>query len=378
MQHTAFKQAERLLKRSLKGKVSITRALVIGFLMTGLVSTGGVAEASMAIDIEHVINYKANSDNSQSVHLDHGYLDFTNGHLTTTEVGPNGVVKVNVVEGKIDITNGTATASQPGVATASDVADAINNTNTVLTGKIDANTAKISANTDNITKNANNIAANTAKIADNTIKINDNATAIAHNATDIATNKADIATNTADIAANKTAIANNTMAITNLQRESQRIGAQSAAMAALKPIQYDPLEPTQIMAGIGNYRGETAGALGIAHYTNENTMFHIGATIGNDNNMVNAGVTHKFGSSAEKADIPDRYKAGPISSMYVMQTEMSQLQKENTEQKEVITAQQHRLSAMETENAQQKQQLDAQQKSIDELKAAVAALLARG
>ena len=47
-----------------------------------------------------------------------------------------------------------------------------------------------------------------------------------------------------------------------VESEGRRVAAQSAALAALKPIQYDPLEPNQIMAGIGNYRGETAAAVG--------------------------------------------------------------------------------------------------------------------
>ena len=51
-----------------------------------------------------------------------------------------------------------------------------------------------------------------------------------------------------------------------LTDEIGRVGAQGAALAALKPIQYDPLEPTQIMAGYGNYRGNSAVALGVAHY----------------------------------------------------------------------------------------------------------------
>ena len=122
-------------------------------------------------------------------------------------------------------------------------------------------------------------------------------------------------------------------AIGQVAGEVQRVGAHAAAMAALKPIQYDPLEPTQIMAGVGNYRGETAAALGLAHYTNEDTMFNVGVSVGGNHNMVNAGVTHKFGSSPEKKNIPDRYKAGPISSVYVMQDEVSSLKKENAEQK---------------------------------------------
>ena len=130
-------------------------------------------------------------------------------------------------------------------------------------------------------------------------------------------------------------------AINSVAGETQRVGAHAAAMSALKPIQYDPLEPTQVMAGIGNYRGETAAALGVAHYTSEDTMFHAGVSVGSRHNMVNAGVTRKFGSSDEKKVIPERYKAGPISSMYVMQDEMTALKAENARMK----AQDEKLTA---------------------------------
>ena len=122
-------------------------------------------------------------------------------------------------------------------------------------------------------------------------------------------------------------------AINSVAGETQRVGAHAAAMSALKPIQYDPLEPTQVMAGIGNYRGETAAALGVAHYTSEDTMFHAGVSVGSHHNMVNAGVTRKFGTSDEKKAIPERYKGGPISSMYVMQDEMTALKAENARMK---------------------------------------------
>ena len=145
-------------------------------------------------------------------------------------------------------------------------------------------------------------------------------------------------------------------AINNVGVETQRVGAHAAAMAALKPIQYDPLEPTQIMAGIGNYRGETAGAIGLAHYKTEDTMFNIGVTLGSSHNMINAGVTHKFGGSRDRKDaIPERYKAGPISSIYVMQDEVSHLRSQNEEYKS---------------------KLEQQQSEIDALKAAVNQLLA--
>ena len=165
-------------------------------------------------------------------------------------------------------------------------------------------------------------------------------------------------------------------AIGQVAGEVQRVGAHAAAMAALKPIQYDPLEPTQIMAGIGNYRGETAGALGLAHYTNEDTMFNVGVSVGGNHNMVNAGVTHKFGSSPEKKNIPDRYKAGPISSVYVMQDEVSSLKKENAEQKYVIADQAARLNTLEAENERQRQELAETKQGLDDLRAAVDKLLA--
>ena len=165
-------------------------------------------------------------------------------------------------------------------------------------------------------------------------------------------------------------------AIGQVEGEVQRVGAHAAAMAALKPIQYDPLEPTQIMAGVGNYRGETAAALGLAHYTNEDTMFNVGVSVGGNHNMVNAGVTHKFGSSPEKKNIPDRYKAGPISSVYVMQDEVSSLKKENAEQKYVIADQAARLNTLEAENERQRQELAETKQGLDDLRAAVDKLLA--
>ena len=136
-------------------------------------------------------------------------------------------------------------------------------------------------------------------------------------------------------------------AINNVGVETQRVGAHAAAMAALKPIQYDPLEPTQIMAGIGNYRGETAGAIGLAHYRTEDTMFNVGITLGSSHSMVNAGVTHKFGGSRDRKDaVPERYKAGPISSIYVMQDEVSHLRNQNEEYKSKLEQQQSEIDAL--------------------------------
>ena len=167
-------------------------------------------------------------------------------------------------------------------------------------------------------------------------------------------------------------------AINSVAGETQRVGAHAAAMSALKPIQYDPLEPTQVMAGVGNYRGETAAALGVAHYTAEDTMFHVGVSVGSHHNMVNAGVTRKFGTSDAKKAVPERYKGGPISSIYVMQDEMTALKAENARMQESL----NELSSVKADNARMQQhdlELTAKynqvQRDNEEMKAQIALLM---
>ena len=139
---------------------------------------------------------------------------------------------------------------------------------------------------------------------------------------------------------------------------ASKAGANAAALAALKPIQYDPLEPTQIMAGVGNYKSQTAVALGMAHYTNENTMFNIGVSLDSHDNMVNACVTHKFGYSPEKKAIPDRYKGGPISSIYVMQDEMQALLAKDQEKDAVISKQASEIDTLRQQNEDMQRKID--------------------
>ena len=163
-------------------------------------------------------------------------------------------------------------------------------------------------------------------------------------------------------------------AINAVAGETQRVGAHAAAMAALKPIQYDPLEPTQVMAGVGNYRGETAAALGVAHYTAEDTMFHVGVSVGSHHNMVNAGVTHKFGNSDAKKAIPERYKGGPISSVYVLQDEVTALKAENARMQESL----NELSSVKADNARMQQRIDelsSVKEDNEQMKAQIALLM---
>ena len=160
--------------------------------------------------------------------------------------------------------------------------------------------------------------------------------------------------------------AGNMQAITNqLQGQVNRVGSQAAALSALKPIQYDPLEPTQIMAGVGHYQGQNSLALGVAHYKNESMMFHAGAAIGGNRSqvMANAGITWKVGAKADETAVADVYRQGPISSAYVLQDKMDALEAQNLEQKGEI-------NALREENKSQRAELDA-------VKAQLATVLSR-
>ena len=139
-----------------------------------------------------------------------------------------------------------------------------------------------------------------------------------------------------------------------LGEEIGRVGAQGAALSALKPIQYDPLEPTQIMAGYGNYRGNSAVALGVAHYKNESTLIHGGVSWagGSSHMMANAGVTWKVGNRDSEAAVADRYRKGPISSTYAMQQEMAAMKAQNAGLKGEV-------SDLKAENEQMKAQIAA-------------------
>ena len=118
--------------------------------------------------------------------------------------------------------------------------------------------------------------------------------------------------------------------LTDVREDLNDVGAEAAAMAGLKPLQYDPLQPTQLMASVGNYRGSTALAIGVGHYVNERFMMHAGVSAASKHAMMNAGVSWKFGFDRKRMDeVPDRYKAGPISSVYVLQDEVTQLRAEN-------------------------------------------------
>ena len=146
-----------------------------------------------------------------------------------------------------------------------------------------------------------------------------------------------------------------------LRKESRRGDALGAALSALKPIQYDPLEPTQIMAGVGHYKNVNAVALGVAHYTKESTMFHAGVSMVRGGTMVNGGATFKFGNSPEKKAIPERYRNGPISSVLVLHDEMVAMKEAYGRELTVLTA----------ENDNLRQDIVTLQQEMQELRAMI-------
>ena len=146
-----------------------------------------------------------------------------------------------------------------------------------------------------------------------------------------------------------------------LRKESRNGDALGAALSALKPIQYDPLEPTQFMAGVGHYKNANAVALGIAHYTKESTMFHAGVSMVRGATMINGGATFKFGNSPEKKAVPERYRNGPISSVLVLHDEMVAMKEAYGREITVLTQ----------ENNNLRQDIAALQEQMQELRAMV-------
>ena len=161
-------------------------------------------------------------------------------------------------------------------------------------------------------------------------------------------------------------------AVTNVNNRMNRMGAQAAALASLQSIQYDPLEPTQISAGLGHYKGSSALALGVNHFKNESTMFHMGASLNGhgDETMVNASVTWKFGARADETAVKDTFRQGPISASYTLQNKVSALEEQNKIQKD-------QLNELRATNAAQKAENEAQREELALMKAQIAELFKR-
>ena len=215
---------------------------------------------------------------------------------------------------------------------------------------------------------ANAVTANTYSVGGNTYisssGLNANNQTINNVAPGAVTPNSTQAVNGAQLYQVQNAVSNISSYVDGLESKADTTGALGAAMASLKPLQYDPMSPGQLMFGIGYYKDKAAVAMGYAHYLNENTMVHVGASTTDEDQMYNAGVTWRFGRSADKTKVPERYKAGAISSIYLMQNEMTAVKDVNAR----LTAENEELKAKAKER-------DAQ---IAAMKAQLEALMAQG
>ena len=161
------------------------------------------------------------------------------------------------------------------------------------------------------------------------------------------------AVNGSQLQAVKNDVQNNTQNIYNMGKKVgelgtriNKVGAGAAALAALHPLDFDPHDKWDIAAGFGNYRNASAAAVGLFYRPNERTMMSLGWTMGDDRNMINAGVSVKLG----RGDVYTRY------SKVEMANQIKDLKEKNDK--------------MQAENKEMRSELD-------ELKAQVAALAAK-
>ena len=103
------------------------------------------------------------------------------------------------------------------------------------------------------------------------------------------------AVNGSQLFATNQKVVQNAQSINKLGNRINKVGAGAAALAALHPLDFDPDDKWDIAAGYGNYNGENAAAIGAYYRPNEDTMFSVGGSFGNGENMVNAGVSLKLG-----------------------------------------------------------------------------------
>ena len=130
-----------------------------------------------------------------------------------------------------------------------------------------------------------------------------------------------------------TAVQNNAHQISKLDSKVNKSDAGAAALAALHPLDYDPDNKWNFTAGMGTYHGSNAVALGAFYRPNENTLFSIGGSMGNGENMMNMGVSLKFGNSNPYAGMS---KGRLIEYVEKQTSEIDDLKAQNESQNERI------------------------------------------
>ena len=118
------------------------------------------------------------------------------------------------------------------------------------------------------------------------------------------------------------------------------VGAHAAALSGLHPIDYNPYEPTTLSAAVGTYRDEYAVAVGVFHYTRENVMFNLGASLCSDGDIMGrAGVSFTLGKSSKKQPLPPKDMNEVQAQLAQVQQALFELKAENKELREKLEAQ---------------------------------------
>ena len=294
------------------------------------------------------LTYKQNGGSARTVKLSDG-LNFIDGTNTKARTAADGKVTFDVMGDLTGITSISNTAGGPKMTFGSNNVNFTGGDVKISNGNLDMNHNKIT-NVANGTDPHDAVNVSQLKAAKTVVKDDGITTKVTKST---GANGEDVYT-VQSLTGGGADLSNITNKVDQLGEEIGRVGAQGAALSALKPIQYDPLEPTQIMAGYGNYRGNSAIAMGVAHYKNESTLMHAGLSWagGSRHMMANAGVTWKVGNRDSEAAVADRYRKGPISSAYAMQQEMAAMKAQNAGLKGEV-------SDLKAENEQMKAQIAA-------------------
>ena len=126
----------------------------------------------------------------------------------------------------------------------------------------------------------------------------------------------------------------------DLREDVNIVGAHAAALSGLHPIDYNPYEPTTLSAAVGTYRDEYAVAVGVFHYTRENVMFNLGASLCSDGDLMGrAGVSFTLGKSSKKQPLPPKDMNEVQAQLAQVQQALFELKAENKELREKLEAQ---------------------------------------
>lgn len=325
-------------------------------------ATAADSSASSALSSATAADSSASSASSSAIAADSSASNAESSATAADSSASSAASSATAADSSAQIAVDAASTATSAASTANSILDTlnqggiaggtINGEGALATGKnsqaIGNYTSAYGTNAAATADNATAIGANSQATAENSVALGANSVASEANTVSIGsvgnerrlTNVADGVNDTDAVNMRQLNAVSNKVG--EVQNEVKNVGALSAALSGLKPIQYDPAEPTQIMAALGTYRGHNAMALGVAHYVNDSTMFNAGLAYGNDDSkvMANAGVTWKFGTSSQKEAATNQQLAGKEA-----QQRINQLTSANQAQATQIQNQQAELNA---------------------------------